>query len=87
MRCKRTGKAKGPKMIGEIIRLREAGLSVRAISRALNCSRNTVDKYLAAGPAATHGLAPIGGPWCFQNLVGKVSIATFSNTTGADKFQ
>ena len=56
MRCKRTGKAKGPKMISEIIRLREAGLSVRAISRALNCSRNTVNKYLAAGPAA--GISP-----------------------------
>lgn len=71
MRAKRTGKPKGPKMISEIIRLREAGLSRRAIARALNCSRNTVDKYLEAGgeilsASAAPAAAPYRAPWSDQ---------------------
>jgi hypothetical protein len=34
MGSKRNGKPKGQKMISEIIRLREAGLSIRAVARA-----------------------------------------------------
>lgn len=71
MRAKRTGKAKGPKMISEIIRLREAGLSRRAIARALNCSRNTVDKYLESGgetlsSSATPVTPSYRAPWSDQ---------------------
>ena len=44
----RRGKAKGPRMIKEIHRLRAMGLSKRKIAKALSCSRNTIDKYLAA---------------------------------------
>ncbi len=54
-------------MISEIIRLREAGLSRRAIARALNCSRNTVEKYLKSGPQSLANPAPAASqyraPW------------------------
>lgn len=57
-------RTKGPRMIQEILRLHEMGLSRRKIARALNCSRNTVDKYLsenrdiASPPAALIYQAP-----------------------------
>ena len=43
------GKAKGPRMIHEIQRLKAMGISKRMIAKALGCSRNTVDKYLSDG--------------------------------------
>lgn len=45
-------RAKGPRMIQEILRLKGLGLSKRMIAQALGCSRNTVDKYLADGGGA-----------------------------------
>jgi len=54
-------------MISEIIRLREAGLSIRAIARALNCSRNTVAKYLEASTEASETTASsYRAPWSNQ---------------------
>ena len=46
------GRTKGPRMIQEILRLRALGLSQRRIAKALSCSRNTVEKYLAEDGAA-----------------------------------
>jgi transposase len=67
MESKRNGKLKGPKMISEIIRLREAGLSLRAIARALNCSRKTVDKYLeASSQTAEKTQSSYRVPWSNQ---------------------
>ncbi len=47
MKARKQTRAKGPRMIKEILRLRDMGLSKRMIAKALGCSRNTVDKYLA----------------------------------------
>ncbi len=43
---KRHGRAKGPRMVEEILRLCKQGLSKRSNAKALDISRNTVDKYL-----------------------------------------
>lgn len=45
-------------MIQEILRLRGLGLSKRMIARALNCSRNTVDKYFESDSAAAASAPP-----------------------------
>ena len=45
------GKSKGPRMIHEIKRLNELGISRRKIALALNISRNTVDRYLESSDA------------------------------------
>jgi transposase len=67
MGSKRNGKPKGPRMISEIIRLREAGLSRRAIARALNCSRNTVDKYLEVSTqTVVTAASSYRAPWSSQ---------------------
>ncbi len=60
------GRAKGPRMIQEILRLKGLGLSKRKIAKALDCSRNTIDKYLAEGGEGA--VAPAAGqdyraPW------------------------
>lgn len=55
------GKPKGPRMIKEINRLKERGLSQRKIAKALGISRNTVSKFLLAdGQSMT---APYRAPW------------------------
>lgn len=57
----RRGTAKGPRMIQEILRLKSLGLSERKIAKALDCSRNTIAKYLQEQipkPAAAEYRAP-----------------------------
>jgi transposase len=61
------GRAKGPRMIQEILRLRALGLSKRRIAKALSCSRNTVDRYVEAGGEGAAAPAAAGqdyrAPW------------------------
>ena len=52
------GKVKGPRMIHEIKRMTELGISQRKIARALDVSRNTVKKYLEETPAAASEMVP-----------------------------
>jgi len=59
MRKQTDGRSKDPRMIREIQRLKEMGLSKRQIAKALGCSRNTVDKYLDEG--TSDGDAPPAG--------------------------
>lgn len=58
-------------MIQEIQRLRALGLSKRKIAKALEISRNTVDKYLEENTQGAAAAAPLGGqdyraPWSDQ---------------------
>ena len=61
------GRAKGPRMIQEIHRLKALGLSKRRIAKALGCSRNTIDKYLEVGDEGASAPAADGqkyrAPW------------------------
>src|SRR5690606_33202195 len=66
MRKGHRGKAKGPRMIKEIQRLREMGLSKRKIAKALGCSRNTVDKYLSEQESTPKQPAEYRAPWSEQ---------------------
>lgn len=58
-------RSKGPKMISEILRMKSLGLSKRQIARALDCSRNTVDKYITEDAAAEQVAMPVAyrAPW------------------------
>ena len=60
------GKVKGPRMIHEIKRMTELGISQRKIARALDVSRNTVKKYLEETPAAASEMVPYSAPWSDQ---------------------
>ena len=64
MAVRQKGKTKGPRMIHEIHRLNAMGLSKRMIAKALGCSRNTVDKYLAdADHASAETNKEYSAPW------------------------
>jgi len=60
---KAKGKVKGPRMIHEIRRLTELGLSQRKIAKALGVSRNTVKKYLEAEVTPVRQKAIYSAPW------------------------
>ena len=64
MAARHKGKTKGPRMIHEIQRLNAMGLSKRMIAKALGCSRNTVDKYLAdADNSVSESSKEYSAPW------------------------
>jgi transposase len=48
MAARKNGKAKGPRMIKEILRLKTMGLGSKAVAAALGISKNTVKAYLRA---------------------------------------
>lgn len=48
MAARKNGKAKGPRMINEILRLKTMGLGSKAVAAALGISKNTVKAYLRA---------------------------------------
>ncbi len=71
------GKTKGPRMIHEIQRLKDMGLSKRMIAKALGCSRNTVDKYLAdAASSVEQAPKEYKAPWSESVLWTAVESAT-----------
>jgi hypothetical protein len=80
---------KGPRMIQEIVRLKGLGLSKRMIAKALGCSRNTVDRYLAedAGKATTAAAAEYRAPWSDALDWSKVHGETAKGTTLADVWE
>lgn len=63
MRNARRGRTKGPRMIEEIQRLRGLGLSKRMIAKALDISRNTVDRYVDAAPVDQRTTPSYKAPW------------------------
>lgn len=85
----RTGSAKGPRMIQEILRLKALGLSKRKIAKALDCSRNTVDKYLAEGSAGAAAAAPADyrAPWSEAVDWPKVHAATLKGAPLAEVWE
>jgi len=76
MPCHHPGNSKGPRMITEILRLRDMKLGTGKIAKALSISRNTVKSYIRqhdaaiasgqVGPAATAAVASpakYSAPW------------------------
>lgn len=76
MPCHHPGNRKGPRMITEILKLRDKGLGTGRIAKALSISRNTVKSYIrqhdaavargTLGPAAAAGVASgpkYSAPW------------------------
>ena len=58
MARKTKGNRKGPRMITEIIRLKEKGLGAKTIAKALGISKNTVKSYLRQQETAKGDAAP-----------------------------
>jgi len=56
----------------EIRRLKDSGLSVRAVSRALNCSRKTVRKYLQKNEAVAFSTPHVAPEWVLAIDWGKI---------------
>ena len=63
MAARKRGKQVGMRMIEEIRRLHAMGLSRRNIAKSLNCSRNTVDKYLVDPSIEDRGKPEYHAPW------------------------
>lgn len=58
MAARALGKRKGPRMIKEILRMKERGLGVKTVAKALGISKNTVKSYLRQNAAALGDAAP-----------------------------
>src|SRR5438876_880206 len=58
MAARKNGKAKGPRMIKEILRLRAFGLGSKAVAATLGISKNTVKAYLKAHEQAVSDGVP-----------------------------
>jgi hypothetical protein len=93
MAAKTNGTRKGPRMITEILRLKEKGLGAKTIARALGISKNTVKSYLrqheaarsdaAPGPVATalaHDAPAYSAPWAVLVDWEAVKAATGAGT-------
>jgi transposase len=76
-------------MIQEILRLKAMGLSKRKIAKALDCSRNTVDKYLEgdAVSAVATAAAEYRAPWSESLDWAKIHAATVRGAPLADLWE
>lgn len=63
---KAIGKTKGPRMIHEIRRMAKLGISQRKIAKALDISRNTVNKYLSDTADKRTAVKKYTAPWADQ---------------------
>lgn len=80
--------SKGPRMIQEILRLKALGLSKRMIAKALDCSRNTVDKYLAEGSSGVSAAAAdYKAPWSEAVAWERVHSETSQGTALSDVWE
>ena len=70
------GKCKGPRMIQEIKRMNELGISRRKIALALSISRNTVDRYLEISDAPAVAPVAYSAPWSARVEWSSVKTAT-----------
>ena len=70
------GKSKGPRMIQEIKRMNELGISRRKIALALSISRNTVDRYLEISDAPAVAPVAYSAPWSARVEWSSVKTAT-----------
>ena len=73
MAARKNGKAKGPRMIKEILRLKTMGLGSKAVAAALGISKNTVKAYLRAHEQAASDGVP--GPVVLALARGSAAMA------------